>query len=189
LGGAVGERLTFLLLSAHRKLERVRAISGESPLACLLHDLVHGSLFGMHVQDLVRTVDYALSRADAGPSSLRVIGKDMGALWALYAAALDPCIEAAVCHGGLISYRALTTGDRYVQGANIFLPDVLEHFDLPQVAAAAQGRRLALLAPVDAMRWHVDPAQARSVYAAGGGKVRVEDRDLADQYFEFAGRG
>jgi cephalosporin-C deacetylase-like acetyl esterase len=153
------------------------------------------SLFGMRVQDLVRTVDYTLSRTDAGPSSVRVIGKDMAALWALYAAALDPRIEGVVCHGGLVSYRALTTGDRYVHGANIFIPDVLEHFDLPQVAAAAQGKRVALLAPVDAMRRHVDSAQARNVYAAAGGsgKVRVEDRDaqrdLADQYLSLLAEG
>ena len=146
------------------------------------------SLFGMRVQDLLRTVDYALSRPDAASRSVKVIGKDMGALWALYAAALDPRIAAAVCQGGLISYRALTTGDRYLHGADVFVPDVLNHFDLPQVAAAAGNRRLALLAPVDGMRRHVDPAQARALY---GEKVKVAAHDasqvLADQYLSLLG--
>jgi cephalosporin-C deacetylase-like acetyl esterase len=150
------------------------------------------SLFGMRVQDLLRTVDYALSRSDAAGAAVRVIGKDMGALWALYAAAMDKRVAAAVCHGGLISYRALTTGDRYLHGADVFLPDVLEHFDLPQVAAAAGGR-VTLLAPVDAMRRHVDPAQARVAYAAAGGKIRIEahdaQRDLADQYLSLLAEG
>jgi dienelactone hydrolase len=150
------------------------------------------SLFGMRVQDLLRTVDYALSRSDAGGAGVRVIGKDMGALWALYAAAMDKRVAAVVCHGGLISYGALTTGDRYLHGADIFLPDVLEHFDLPQVAAAAGGR-VTLLGPVDAMRRHVDPAQARAVYAAAGGKIRIEahdaQRDLADQYLSLLAEG
>src|SRR5581483_769846 len=88
------------------------------------------SLFGMRVQDLVRTVDYALSRSDAGSASVKVIGKDMGALWALYALVLDSRVAAAVCHGGLISYRSLTSGDRYAHGADVFLLDVLNHFDL-----------------------------------------------------------
>ena len=144
------------------------------------------SLFGMRVQDLVRTVDYALSRPDAGAAGVRVIGKDMAALWVLYAAAMDSRVASAVCHGGLISYRSLTSGDRYAHGANVFLPDVLNHFDLPQVAALIGSRSLALLAPVDAMRRHVDPAQARSTYAAAGARLKVAARDaqqdIADQY-------
>jgi cephalosporin-C deacetylase-like acetyl esterase len=153
------------------------------------------SLFGMRVQDLLRTVDYTLGRPDAGSAKVRVIGKDMGALWALCAAALDPRISAAVCHGGLISYRALTAGDRYQHGADVFLRNVLNHFDWPQVAAAIGGRRLTLLAPVDAMRRHVDPAEVRKQYAEAdrGGKFTVEARDsqkdLADQYLAALSEG
>jgi cephalosporin-C deacetylase-like acetyl esterase len=142
------------------------------------------SLFGMRVQDLLRTVEYTLGRPDAGGAGVKVIGKDMGALWALYAAALEPRIAAAVCHGGLISYGSLTRGDRYLHGADVFIPDVLEHFDLPQVAAVAGGKRLALLAPVDAMRRHVDPAQAASLYAGVRAEAR-DGQDLADQYLRL----
>jgi cephalosporin-C deacetylase-like acetyl esterase len=145
------------------------------------------SLFGMRVQDLVRTVDYTLSRPDAGARTVRVIGKDMGALWALLAAALDPRIVATVCHGGLVSYRSLTDGDRYVHGADIFIPDVLEHFDLPQVAAAISTRRLALLGPVDAMRRHVDIAHARGLYSAATVEAIDAHQDLAGQYLRLLG--
>jgi cephalosporin-C deacetylase-like acetyl esterase len=143
------------------------------------------SLFGMRVQDLLRTVEYTLSRPDAGGAGVKMIGKDMGALWALYAAALEPRIAAAVCHGGLISYRSLTSGDRYLHGADVFIPDVLEHFDLPQVAAAAGEKRLALLAPVDGMRRHVDPAQAASLYGGVKAEARDGQQDLADQYLKL----
>jgi len=149
------------------------------------------SLFGMRVQDLLRTVDYVLSRPDAQAREVRVIGKDMGALWALYAAALDPRITAAVCERGLISYRALTSVDRYLHGANVFVPGVLRHFDLPQVAAAAGGRRLALLSPVDAMKQPVDLNAAQEAYAGArtAGKFQVVARDpaqdLAAQYLSL----
>jgi hypothetical protein len=155
------------------------------------------SLFGMRVQDVLRTVDYALSRADAGTRSVRVIGKGMAALWVLYAAALDPRIEAAVCHGGLISYRSLAADDRYAHGGHIFVPHVLEHFDLPQVAACAAGRRLALVSPVDGMKRHVEAAAAREAYGwtrdvfagAGGGRFQIldfhPDQDLASQYLHL----
>lgn len=122
------------------------------------------SLFGQRVQDVQRSVDYALSRPDVDSRGVWAIGKGMGALWVLYAAALDPRIQSAVCHGGLLSYRSLTAKDRYLHGADVFILDVLHHFDLPQVAAAVAGRRLTLLSPVDAMRQPVDIAAAAEAY-------------------------
>ncbi|MDD1721863.1 MAG: acetylxylan esterase, partial [Euryarchaeota archaeon] len=100
------------------------------------------SLIGMRVQDVVRGVDYALSRSDAQLDRVRVIGRGMGALWTLFAAALDNRIHSAVCEGGLISYAALCRSDRYLHGANVFVRNVLCHFDLPQVAAAVADRSL-----------------------------------------------
>jgi len=122
------------------------------------------TLLGMRVQDVVRSVDYTLGRADVDGRGVRAIGKGMGALWVMFAAALDARIAAAVCEGGLLSYRTLTETDRYLHGASVFIPDVLRHFDLPQVAAAVAGRRLAVLAPVDAMKSPVDEMRGRKAY-------------------------
>jgi len=126
------------------------------------------SLFGMRVADVVRAVDYLLSRPEAEPSGIRLVGKGAGALWALFAAALDERISEAVLERGLLSYRSLTGVDRYLHGAGIFIRDVLLHFDLPQVAAAVAGRRLSLVSPVDAMKRPLDLAEARRVYAFTG---------------------
>ncbi len=150
------------------------------------------SLFGMRVHDLLRTVDYALSRPDAQAGKVRLIGKDMAALCALYAAALDRRIASTVCERGLLSYRALTTRDRYLHGANILVPDVLRYFDLPQVAAAVSGRRLTLISPVDGMKRAVDQEAARQAYAvASGGNFQIETGsaapDLAAQYLTLLG--
>jgi cephalosporin-C deacetylase-like acetyl esterase len=122
------------------------------------------SLAGMRVQDVVRSVDYAVSRPDVDRAGVRVIGRGMGALWVLFAAALDPRMSHVVCEGGLLSYRTLTSADRYLHGASIFIPGVLKHFDLPQVAAAVAGRRLAILDPLDAMKSAVDIETARRAY-------------------------
>lgn len=156
------------------------------------------SLFGMRVQDVLRTVDYALSRPDAGSKSVRVIGRDMAALWVLYAAALDPRIEAVVCHGGLISYRSLAATDRYLHGGHIFVPRVLEQFDLPHVAAAVAVRRITLVAPLDGMKRHVEADAAREAYrwtqevydrAGASGQFQIvgahPDQRLASQYLRL----
>jgi hypothetical protein len=118
----------------------------------------------MRVQDVVRSVDYAFSRADVDNKSLRVVGKGAGALWALYAAALDPRITTVIAEGGLLSYRSLATVDRYVHGAHIFIRDVLKHFDLPQVAAAIADRNVTLISPVDPMKKTVALSAARRAY-------------------------
>jgi len=122
------------------------------------------SLFGMRVQDVVRSVDYVLTRMDVDSHSVRLIGKGIGALWSLYAAALDQRITSVVCEGGLLSYHSLTEVDRYSHGADIFIPGVLNHFDLPQVAAAVANRPLAVLHPVDAMKAVVDESRVRATY-------------------------
>ena len=140
------------------------------------------SLFGMRVQDVVRSVDYALSRPDALKTGVRIAGKGAGALWVLYAAALDPRISSVVAERSLLSYRSLAQVDRYTHSAGIFVRDVLLHFDLPQVAAALADRKLTLLSPVDAIKRLSNLADAREAYrwtaeayhnAGAGGRFEI----------------
>jgi len=120
-------------------------------------------LLGMRVFDVLRSTDYALSRDDADRSGVDVIGKGAGALWVLYAAALDGRIRTVVAERGLISYASLTRVDRYLHSAGVFVRDVLTSFDLPQVAAAVAERPLALLSPVGPMK-EVDVSTAQREY-------------------------
>ena len=156
------------------------------------------SLFAMRVQDVVRSVDYIMSRHDADSRHVHVIGRGTGGLWCLYAAALDPRIRSLICVRSLLSYRSLTSVDRYLYGANVFIPDVLKHFDLPQVAAALAGRPLALISPSDAMKNTVDAGPAREAYrwtqsvyeSAGAGKhLRIESNapnlEIPEHYLEL----
>ncbi len=122
------------------------------------------SLFGMRVQDVVRGVDFALSRAEADPASLRLHGKGQGALWAMVAAVFDERVRSVVAEGGLLSYRTLTETDRYLYSAGVFIPDILLHLDLPHVAAAIAGRPLTLVSPVDSMMQPVPLSRAEKAY-------------------------
>jgi pimeloyl-ACP methyl ester carboxylesterase len=123
------------------------------------------SLLGMRVQDVVRSVDYIMSRDDTDKKNLRVIGKGMGGLWSLYAAALDSRIRSLISVRSLLSYGSLTQVDRYVHGADIFAPDILLQLDLPQVAAVIAGRPLALIRPTDAMKKPVGKVPAQEAYS------------------------
>jgi len=122
------------------------------------------SLLGMRVRDVVQSVNFALGRPEADRNNLHVVGKGMGGLWCLYAAALDPRIRSLISVQSLLSYRSLTQVDRYRYGADVFVPDVLLHFDIPQVATAIAGRPLTLIYPTDAMKNTVPLAAAEQAY-------------------------
>jgi len=125
---------------------------------------INQDLFGMRVMDVIRSIDYVLSRPDVDQTGVRLVGRGAGALWSLYAAALDTRVKALLAHEGLLSYRALTSVDRYLTESSLFVRNVLTRFDLPQVAAAVAERPVAVLAPVGPMKEHVDLAAARRGY-------------------------
>jgi hypothetical protein len=85
-------------------------------------------------------------------------------LWCLYAAALDDRIKSLACVDSLVSYRSLTQVDRYLYGADIFVPEILQHLDLPQVAAAVSPRPLTLIEPRNAMKETVSAPAADEEY-------------------------
>jgi cephalosporin-C deacetylase-like acetyl esterase len=122
------------------------------------------SLLGMRVHDVIRTVDYAVTRGDVNRDGVRVTGRGAGALWSLFAAALDPRIASLSAERMLLSYKSLASTDRYLHNASIFLKDGLLHTDLPQVAALAAPRPVSLIDPVDPMKRVVRTADAAAAY-------------------------
>jgi cephalosporin-C deacetylase-like acetyl esterase len=159
---------------------------------------INEDLFGMRVLDVIRSIDYVLSRSDINPSAVRLVGRGAGALWSLYAAALDTRVKALVAHEGLLSYRALTSVDRYLTESSLFIRNVLTRFDLPQVAAAVAERPVSVLAPRGPMKEHLDLDAARRAYRWTEqvyGNLGIKDRfriselnpetSLAAQYLEL----
>ncbi|HYK90142.1 MAG TPA: acetylxylan esterase, partial [Acidobacteriota bacterium] len=157
-------------------------------------------LFGMRVYDVMRSVDYALSRPGVDRSGVDAIGKGAGALWVLFAAALDSRIRAVVAERGLITYASLTRSDRYLHSAGAFVRDILTSFDLPHVAASIADRRLTLLAPVNPMKEVVDTTTAQEAYeftrlayslAGAAGRFTIAGAEgettTADQYLRLLG--
>ena len=159
---------------------------------------INQDLFGMRVLDVIRSIDYVLSQPDVDPHGVRLVGRGAGALWSLYAATLDTRVKVLVAHEGLLSYRALTSVDRYLTASSLFVRNALTQFDLPQVAAAVAERRVAVLAPVGPMKEHVGLAAAREAYRLTeqvygnlgiGNRFRVSalnpESSLASQYLDL----
>ena len=156
------------------------------------------SLLGMRVWDVMRCVDYGMQRKDADHQHLHLIGKGRAGLWCLYAAALDSRIKSLACVDSLLSYRSLTQMDRYLYGADVFVPGILQQLDLAQVAAAVSPRPLTLMAPRNPMKERVSASAAeeeyrwtRDFYELSGAKskFRIDCSEMAgnpgDQYIRL----
>jgi cephalosporin-C deacetylase-like acetyl esterase len=156
------------------------------------------SLLGMRVEDILRSVDYAVQHERADQQHLHLIGKGRAGLWCLFAAALDSRIRSLICVDSLLSYHALTDADRYLYGGDVFVPEILLHLDLPQVAAAVSPRSLTLIAPKDAMKGTVTLPMAEAAYQwtreiyelfGASNEFRIEcvgpEINIADRYIQL----
>lgn len=112
-------------------------------------------LFGQRVYDVLRAVDclwrriYATVQIDKG--HIACLGRGAGGLLALYAAALDERIAAAVAWEAPVSYKSLIA-ERPGFPPSTYLFDVLNHYDLPALMVAVAPRPLLLAGPVDGTR-------------------------------------
>jgi len=111
--------------------------------------------FGQQVWDVLRAVDNlwrgnsVTGRIDN--TRISCIGRGLGGLLALYAAALDERIAATVMWQAPVSYKSLIV-ERPGFPASAYLFDVLNHFDLPDLMSAIAPRLLLIADPVDGER-------------------------------------
>jgi hypothetical protein len=85
----------------------------------------------------------------------------------LFAAALDPGIESLYLSGGLVSFQSVVETEQYTQPFASFVPDLLNHTDLPDVAASVSPRRIILAGLMDAGGRTLALEAARGTYPAG----------------------
>ncbi|WP_321476437.1 acetylxylan esterase [uncultured Paludibaculum sp.] len=119
-------------------------------------------LCGLRVADTLQAV--ASSRLIFKTTSVVLESRGLAGVWALCAAALDPAISATNCHGPLLSYAALTRTDRHLVPASYLVRGLLQHADLPEIAALIAPRPLTITAPVDAMFQPVSVSEAIAEY-------------------------
>ncbi len=129
------------------------------------------TIFAMRIWDVIRSVDYLLSRGDIESVELKGTGSPVYALIALYAGALDERIASVTVDNLLLSYKE---GD--LNGLDsAFIPGILKCADIPDIAALVAPRKLTIRNPlIDAgkpassedLEIHLWPA--RQVYALLG---------------------
>ena len=111
--------------------------------------------FGQQLWDVLRAVDNlwrgncVTGRIDN--TRIGCIGRGLGGLLALYAAALDERIAATVVWQAPVSYKSLIV-EQPGFPASVYLFDFLNHFDLPDLMATIAPRPLLIAGPVEGER-------------------------------------
>jgi dienelactone hydrolase len=95
---------------------------------------------------------------------------------ALFAAALDPGIAELYLAGGLVSYRNVFETEEYGAAFANFIPGILLHTDLPEVAAAIAPRRIVLAGTVNASGDALEAAEVSKLYQSANVEVRARSQ-------------
>ena len=93
---------------------------------------------------------------------------------ALFAAALDQRIEALYLSGGLSSFQDVVETEQYNHPFANFVPNLLNHTDLPDIAAGLAPRRVIIAGPVNARGTTLESATATQTYT--GTSITVEPK-------------
>jgi hypothetical protein len=83
---------------------------------------------------------------------------------ALFAAALEPAISSAYLAGSLVSYRSIVETENYNTPFANFVPGILLHTDLPDVAASIAPRKLILAGAVNAAGQPAEVGAVQTLY-------------------------
>jgi len=164
-----------------------RIISPRSEAPCVdatMHALLLGrSLLGERAADVSAVIDWLIAeRAALGadPARIHVMGHSAGGSVALFAAALDDRIGAALACGCIGPIRDTIGRRRDNQGQNV-IPGILNWLELADVIGLVAPRPFATVAGESDPIWPAAGArkaveEARAVYAALGaaGRLRAE---------------
>lgn len=134
------------------------------------------TLTGGRARDISRGIDVLIARPDVDTQNIYGAGKGNAGVALLHAAALDSRIRRVTLEGTLESYQAVVDGRIHQKIAELVIPGVLRHYDLPDLAKMLGSRTLTLVDPADPMGNPASTEKVSKLY----GKAKVARRNVDD---------
>lgn len=122
-------------------------------------------VIGQRVWDILRCFDYLSSRPDVDASQIKVIGQEEAGLAALMAAVLDERAQSILLTRMLVDYMSIVQSTDYSLSLEWFVPNILQHFDIPDLSVALYPRPVWILDAVDAEGNLLSEAEAHKYYS------------------------
>ncbi|HKS71852.1 MAG TPA: acetylxylan esterase [Terriglobales bacterium] len=119
---------------------------------------------GQRVHDVIRAIDYLSVRADVNSPQLRILASGSVAIAAQMAALLDRRVQALFLDGSLSSFASLFHSPDYSLDLSWFVPKILQHMDLPDIAACLAPRPCWIRNSVDAAGTILDSSAVKRLY-------------------------
>lgn len=94
-------------------------------------------VMSMRIRDALAALAWLRTRPEVDPKRIVVTGCGMGAMVALHVGAIAPSLAGVVAWEGLSSVESLIGAEEYPWPADTFVPNMLQYYDLPELAAAA----------------------------------------------------
>jgi hypothetical protein len=121
---------------------------------------------GQRVTDILAISQALRGRPDLKGKRLFIAARSFLTIPALFAACIDPGIDGLYLAGGLSSFADIVATEDYRQPFSNFVPNILMHTDLPELAASLAPRRLVLGGPVNGAGQTLASADVRKQYNA-----------------------
>ena len=119
---------------------------------------------GQRVTDILAIVQGLRTRPDLEGKPLFVAAHGFMSVPALFAAAIEPAIRGLYLAGGLVSFADIVATEDYDQPFGNFVPNLLLHTDLPDLAASIAPRRVVLGGVVNGAGQRLAPEAVRKQY-------------------------
>jgi cephalosporin-C deacetylase-like acetyl esterase len=152
---------------------------------CAMTALLAGrTLVGMRALDIVRGVDLLAQRPDVDAGRIVAFGIEAGAVPVLHAAALDARIRNVALERMLASYDSVVRSRIHRGVFEQVIPAVLRYYDLPELAASLDPRRVWLVDPVAPAGGPLPTPEAQQLYGKPNLRVvrRRPEQSAAELY-------
>ncbi|GMV92852.1 MAG: hypothetical protein AMXMBFR82_26300 [Candidatus Hydrogenedentota bacterium] len=108
-------------------------------------------VMAMRIRDGLSSLAYLRSRSEVDPERIVIGGRGLGAVIALHVAAIDGNVAGVFALDGLATFESLAVAESYAWSPEAFYPNVLVHYDLPELV---QSMKIPVLIanPLDATK-------------------------------------
>jgi dienelactone hydrolase len=137
-------------------------------------------LAGQRVTDVLAMVAALRGYPATAGRPIRIAALGKLTVPALFAAALEPDIKSLYLAGGLVSFQNLIETEIYTHPFANFVPGLLNHTDLPEIAASLAPRPVTLAGAVDAAGNPMQSEAVRKTYGVANERGHLVVRESAD---------
>ena len=106
------------------------------------------SIMGMRFRDGLASLSYLRTRPEVDSEKIVITGHGLGAVVALHVAAIDNNLGGVVVWDSPVSFKSLLEVEDYTWPADSFVPNVLLHYDLPELIESCSSP-IKVLNPLD----------------------------------------